>query len=122
MRQREPHDQGGDAFEAALLEERPEISREFAAELDAWAAEGFPRVSDFEDQGANRPAGPRPLARLRDWFVGIRPLRLALVGASVVVLGATVVTSALLTESDEHSGSVSESLSPDGGGGDVQRL
>ena len=43
MKQRERHDQGGDAFEAALLEERPEISREFAAELDAWAAEGFPR-------------------------------------------------------------------------------
>lgn len=51
MRQRERHDQGGDAFEAALLEERPEISREFAAELDKWAAEGFPR----SDEAPSRP-------------------------------------------------------------------
>ena len=42
MKQRERYDKRGDAFEAALLEERPEISSEFAAELDRWAAEGFP--------------------------------------------------------------------------------
>ena len=58
MRQRERHDQGGDAFEAALLEERPEISREFAAELDAWAAEGFP-------PRRGRPAARRACDRLR---------------------------------------------------------
>ncbi len=52
MRQRERHDQGGDAFEAALLEERPDISREFAAELDAWAADGFPPRE--EAQAASR--------------------------------------------------------------------
>lgn len=58
MKQRERHDQGGDAFEAALLEERPEITREFAAELDAWAADGFPPREEA--------VGPSGWGRLRD--------------------------------------------------------
>ena len=84
MKQRERHDQGGDAFEAALLEERPEITHEFAAELDAWAADGFPPREEA--------VGTSGWGRLLDRMPGFGSLGfLAPAGTVAVALIALVV-------------------------------
>ena len=115
MRQRERNE---DAFEAALLEERPEISREFAAELDAWAAEGFPRREESP--------GPSGLDRVRARMRRIGSTSfLAPAGTVAVALVALVVGINSLGE-DEQSGGVTgepdqvtverESSAPQSGG------
>lgn len=77
-----------DAFEAALLEERPEISREFAAELDAWAAEGFPPRKAEDTDGASALAGLRARLsgiRLSGMLAPAAGLAVALVAVVVAV-------------------------------------
>lgn len=64
-------------LERSLRAMRPEVDPDFAARLDAWAAEGFPRAESGAPSGARRPF------RLRPWLP-----RLA-VAASLLV--ATVV-------------------------------
>jgi hypothetical protein len=89
------------ATELHALRETP--SEEFAAELDAWAAEGFPAGSDLASTGSapsGRPAPP--IARLGDRFRRFRerPLLPALAGAATVLLVVSVVAGLSNQEAD----------------------
>ena len=73
-----------DAFEAALLEERPVIDQSFAAQLDAWAAEGFPSA-----EGALERTRPDGLAGFRAWLSGLNP-RLLFAPAAGLAMAAII--------------------------------
>lgn len=95
-----------DAFEQALLEERPEISASFAEQLDAWAAEGFPAAAEV-----GRPEHP---SRFRAFVrrVRERPLTPALAGGATIVLAVAVSATVLLSEVEDR-GSVLDQGSGD---------
>lgn len=104
MKQPERHP---DAFEAALLEERPEISREFAAELDSWAAEGFPARED-----APRRSG---WGDLRSRLSGIRlsGMLAPAAGLAVALIAVVIGVSSLQnTGTDGVGGGSSEDSAP----------
>ena len=101
-RERQP-----DAFEAALLEERPEIPPDFAAKLDAWAAEGFPPA---EGAGSGSSAWERLRKRLS--VVGPSGV-LAPAGMVAVALVALVVGINALSDTGGQTGTDSLSGSPD---------
>ena len=101
-RERQP-----DAFEAALLEERPEIPPDFAAKLDAWAAEGFPPA---EGAGSGGSAWERLRKRLS--VVGPSGV-LAPAGMVAVALVALVVGINALSDTGGQTGTDSLSGSPD---------
>lgn len=101
-RERQP-----DAFEAALLEERPEIPPDFAAKLDAWAAEGFPPA-----KGAG--SGGSAWERLRKRLSVVGPSGvLAPAGMVAVALVALVVGINALSDTGGQTGTDSLSGSPD---------
>ena len=64
---------------------RPEIDPEFSAQLDAWAAEGFPSAKQFEGKDAAPSRLRERLRRFHD-----RPLLPALAGAATIVLAVTI--------------------------------
>lgn len=115
MKQREHQP---DAFEAALLEERPEIPPDFAAKLDAWAAEGFPPA-----EGAPIGASPWDGVRRRLSTVRLGNV-LAPAAALATALVALVIGINALSEPDngEDSGAV-QNMSLDSGatGGEASR-
>jgi Domain of unknown function (DUF4349) len=87
-------------IELRALRETP--SERFAAELDAWAAEGFPsaeRPSHADEvMGAPRPR----LTRLRERFSSQRrPLRAALAGGAAAVLALTVAVGVFQGANDD---------------------
>src|SRR5689334_15126436 len=75
-----PNDQ---EIATALAEMRPAPAPEFAAELDGWAAAGFPRGS-----GGSRSRLAAYIARLHDWT----PRRLAFAGAATGLTAIVVAT------------------------------
>jgi len=105
------------AAELRALRETP--SEEFAAELDTWAARGFPRADR-----AGAPAPSRRLAALRDRLTPLRGrlLPLGAAGATaVVVIGVAV---AQLGEPDQPStgdGVSLESVEPAERGGESRQ-
>jgi hypothetical protein len=74
--------------ELRALRETP--SEEFAAELDAWAAAGFPSLKQLDQQSRPRP-------RLRT-LIGRRPVLAALSAAAVIVTVVSVSIAAYLHE------------------------
>jgi Domain of unknown function (DUF4349) len=99
-----PDEEGLALLTRDLRAERPEPDPEFAAELDRWAAAGFPR--------AERPGGdgrPGPLERLRAKLAAIQPGRmLAPVGAAatlIVVVGIAISSGALESGDGGDAGS-----------------
>jgi hypothetical protein len=74
--------------ELRALRETP--SEEFAAELDAWAAEGFPSLKQLDE-----PRTPRPTLRT---LIGRRPVFAALAAAAVIVTVVGVSVGAYLHE------------------------
>jgi Domain of unknown function (DUF4349) len=91
-------------IELRALRETP--SERFAAELDAWAAEGFPSAGRPSHADEARIV-PRPrLSHLRERFSGLqrRPLRAALAGAAAIVLALTVAIGVFQTATDDPAG------------------
>ena len=99
QRERQP-----DAFEAALLEERPEIPQDFAAKLDAWAAEGFPAAE----------GGPSAWGGLRRRLSGIRlgsalaPAAGLAVALVALVIGISALNGLGGPDSADDSGAVQD--------------
>jgi Domain of unknown function (DUF4349) len=83
--------------ELRALREIP--TEDFAAELDAWAAEGFPSAKDLE----------RPKAARRGFrsFIGQRPLLAGLAGSAVIVMVVGASVAAYLRGGDDTSGPLS---------------
>jgi hypothetical protein len=79
---------------AELRALRKTPSEKFAAELDAWAAEGFPSLRELQGPEAEGPA-PRGIKRLFA-FATRRPAIAALAGGAVIVLVASVSVTAFL--------------------------
>jgi hypothetical protein len=81
------------AAELRALRSTP--SEQFTAELDAWAAEGFPSAKDAETKAG--PEGRAGLPRVRDRFRRFRqqPLRPALAGAASIILVVSVSVAVL---------------------------
>jgi Domain of unknown function (DUF4349) len=117
------------ALAGELREARPTVTREFGAELDAWAAEGFPaaegpRVAD----GPPSAEGARPGAvrshsaqRRRSGFLArlrARPLAPLATGAAAVVLACAVGTAMLLNEAENGASDDAQSLESSGGAGE----
>ena len=112
---------------------RPEIEGDFAAELDAWAAEGFPSAAELAKRGARTERAPR-LAGLRERFSGPRRrLRPAMAAFASVFLIAAVTLGALNSVWDGgpsttddggnlnlYSGSDGEDSGDESGGGGAQ--
>jgi hypothetical protein len=69
--------------ELRALREVP--TERFAAELDAWAAEGFPSLKDIEEPGALSSRPQRAQSRVLGLFAG-RPALAALAGCMLVVI------------------------------------
>src|SRR3954447_22693505 len=78
---------------AELRELRDTPSEQFAAELDAWAAEGFPSLEEL--QPAKRHAG-----RSRTTMVKRRPLLAGLAGATAVVVLVGISAAVYLHQRD----------------------
>ncbi|MGZ5323497.1 MAG: DUF4349 domain-containing protein [Solirubrobacterales bacterium] len=110
-----------------LREARPGVTSEFGAELDAWAAEGFPaaegpRVAD----GPASAEGARPGAvrshstqRRRSGFLAglrARPMAPLATGAAAVVLACAVGAAVLLNEAENGTFDDAQSLESSGGG------
>src|SRR5918996_170291 len=76
--------------ELRALREIP--SEEFAAELDAWAAEGFPTVKQLDETRRRRPTFRALISR--------RPLVAGLAGAAAVVVLVGVPVAGYLSERD----------------------
>jgi hypothetical protein len=70
-------------------------SEEFAAELDAWAAEGFPSLKQRDE-----PSKPRP----RKSLIGRRPVLAAMAGACVIVAVLSVSVAVYLNERNGSDG------------------
>lgn len=106
-----------DAFEAALLEERPEIPPDFAAKLDAWAAEGFSPA-----EGA--PVGASPWDGVRRRLSAVRlGSVLAPAAGLAVALVALVIGINALSGPDDGEDSAVQNMSLDSGatGGEASR-
>ncbi len=88
--------------ELRALREMP--SEQFAAELDAWAAEGFPSLKQLE-----QPSKPRRRMRAR---IGRRPLFAAFTAAATIVAVVGISVAAYLHENNSSS----EPLSASGDG------
>jgi hypothetical protein len=91
-------------IELRALRESP--SERFAAELDAWAAEGFPSgEAPRSIQREPKRVRPPRLARLRDRLIGPRwRLRSALAGGAAIVLALTVAVGVFQSASDDPTG------------------
>jgi hypothetical protein len=87
------------------LRETP--SEEFAAELDAWAAQGFPSVKQLDQATRVHPPRKSPIMR--------RPVMAAFAGAGVIVAAIAISVAAYLHERD--SGVTLDSASRDQSGG-----
>lgn len=72
-----------------LRELRPEVSERFAAELDAWAAEGFPARKQAPARRTTSALGDRIRA------IRTRPMLPALAGAATVLLVLTVTVAGI---------------------------
>jgi hypothetical protein len=77
---------------------RPEIDSDFAAELDAWVAEGFPSAAELARRGARTERAPR-LAGLRERF-RLRPLMPAMAAVASILLVAVVTVGVLQSRDD----------------------
>src|SRR3990170_1766022 len=99
---------------------RPEIDSDFAAELDAWAAEGFPSAAELAKRGARTERAPR-LAGLRERFrlPNGRPLLPAMAALASVLLVAAVTVGVL--NSDQRNGNDVGSVEELSGGEDGKR-
>jgi Domain of unknown function (DUF4349) len=93
--------------ELQALRELP--SGEFAAQLDAWAAEGFPSLKQLDEPRQARP---------RRSLIGRRPVLAALAAGAVIV---TVVGASVAVYLHENNGG-SRPLSASGGGGSGELL
>jgi uncharacterized protein DUF4349 len=119
-------------IELSALREAP--SERFAAELDAWAAEGFPPAERPSPAKEAKTAARSRLTSLRDRFSGLqrRPLRAALAGGAVVVFAVTVAVGVFQAARDDAGPAGGESLTveeksgtesaPAGGAAGSQRL
>jgi hypothetical protein len=85
--------------ELQALREVP--SEEFAAELDAWAAEGFPSLKELD-----QPNKPRPMVGT---LIGRRPVLAALSAAAVIVAVVSVSVAVYLHENNVTSEPLSAS-------------
>lgn len=95
-----------------LREERPEVDPDFAARLDRWAADGFPRAARPGDRRRQARGRPGAFERLRNRLADTPPRRmLAPVGAVATLL--VVVGVAISQSGGPQSG---------GGGGAAQTL
>jgi hypothetical protein len=94
---------------------RPEIESGFAAELDAWVAEGFPTAAKPGERSARTERAPR-LAHLRERFQAFRrrPLLPAMTVAAVVFLAFTIAVG--IESTSRHN---VEDLSATGSAGDA---
>ena len=81
---------------------RPEIDSDFAAELDAWAAEGFPSAAELAKRDARAERAPR-LAGLRERFRSSRRSFLlpAMAGATAILLVAVVTVGVLRDDASD---------------------
>jgi hypothetical protein len=77
---------------AELYALRQTPSDDFAAELDAWAAEGFPSVKQLEKARNSRPSLGERISR--------RPVLSALAGAAAVVMVVAISVAAYFKERD----------------------
>jgi hypothetical protein len=94
-------------FGAEIQALREVPSEQFAAELDAWAAEGFPSVKQLD-----RASGAHPPRRS---LITKRPVLAAFAGACVIVAAISISVGAYLHE--RNSGSTPLSASGDGSAG-----
>jgi hypothetical protein len=92
---------------AELYSLRETPSEDFAAELDAWAAEGFPSLNQLDE-----PSKPRPAIGT---LIGRRPVLAALAGAAVIVAVVGVSVAAYLHENNSASEPLSASGDQSGG-------
>jgi hypothetical protein len=100
-----------DTLLAELREIRPEPRPEFAAELDEWAAAGFPRRDP-------RP-GSSPFARLAAWFRGksARAMLVPAVGLAIAVLAVAGVVVAVGSNGGSGGDLMTSATSEATGGG-----
>jgi hypothetical protein len=91
--------------ELRALRETP--SEQFAAELDAWAAEGFPSIEEIQPAKHSHPT------RSRSRILQRRPLLAGLVGAAAVVILVGVSVAAYLHE--RETGGMDSAISLDTG-------
>jgi hypothetical protein len=100
-----------DTLLAELREIRPEPRPEFAAELDEWAAAGFPRRDP-------RP-GANPFARLAAWFRGksARAMLVPAVGLAITVLAVAGVVVAVGSNGGSGGDLMTSATSEATGGG-----
>jgi Domain of unknown function (DUF4349) len=107
--------------ELHALRETP--SERFAAELDAWAAEGFPsadQIASRATKGTSRRSQERWTGRIANRVRNLRhPVRLGLVGGAAVVFAIAVATTASL---NDYTSDLSDDLSRPTGGGDSGAL
>jgi Domain of unknown function (DUF4349) len=99
-----------DTLLAELREIRPEPRPEFAAELDEWAAAGFPRRDP-------RPS-PNPFARLAAWFRGksARAMLVPAVGLAITVLAVAGVVVAVSSNGGSGGNLMTSAMSEESGG------
>jgi Domain of unknown function (DUF4349) len=106
-------DEGLAQLSSDLRAERPEIDPEFAAQLDAWAAAGFPRA-----ERPGKAGGPRALERLRARLSATPPRRLlAPVGAVATLV--VVVGLAISVGTQPNGGDQAATFDAAEGGGEV---
>lgn len=99
-----------DTLLAELREIRPEPRPDFAAELDEWAAAGFPRRDP-------RP-GSNPFARLAAWFRGksARAMLVPAVGLAITVLAVAGVVVAVSSNGGSGGNLMTSAMSEESGG------
>jgi hypothetical protein len=104
-------------IELRALRESP--SERFAAELDTWAAEGFPRSDRLSSNSAGERGRSRWTRLAERWRrLRERPMRPVLAGAATIVLALTVAVGVLQSVRDGGGPTGPESLSveqPSGG-------
>ena len=97
-------------IELRALRESP--SERFAAELDTWVAEGFPRSDRLSSNGAGERGRSRWTRLAERWRrLRERPMRPALAGAATIVLALTVAVGVLQSVRDGGGPTGPESLS-----------
>lgn len=101
------HERRPDGFEAALLEERPEIPQDFAAKLDAWAAEGFPPLEGAPRRASTWDGGRRRLAAIRLGSV-LAPAAGLAIALVALVIGINALSGLGGPDSGEDSGAVQD--------------
>ena len=93
-------DHEADAFEVAMLAERPEIPADFAAQLDAWAAEGFPATEDAPSRASSWDDLRRRLSQIR-----VGTMLAPAAGLAVALVALVVGISSLGTFGGDDNGS-----------------